>query len=150
MARPRKDPALKALKGTLRKDREPKAAPATIAGPMFAPVPLTSRALEHFDAIAALLANERRASQHHAHVVALLAQRLDQAERLQLVIAAEGDTYQTISKGGLMHRARPEVAMLGDALRHIQALLCELMLSPTAAQRLGTQDAPTRNAFADL
>lgn len=154
MARPRKDPALKTLKGTLRKDREPKALAAAsaggIAGPMVAPVPLTPRALEHFDAIAALLAAERRASEHFAYTVALLAQRIDQAEQLQVTIAAAGVTYTTESKNGVMHRARPEVAMLSDAMRHQQALLSELMLSPTAAQRLGKAEAPAANPFAEI
>lgn len=150
MARPRKDLAVKALRGTLRKDREPKALAAPIAGAMVAPVPLTPRALEHFDSIAAMLKAEGRAHPHFAHSVALLAQRLDQAEQLQVAIAADGVTYQTMGKGGLMHRARPEVGMLSDAQRHIQALLSELMLSPTAAQRIARADKPKSNPFAEL
>lgn len=154
MARPRKDPKLKALTGTLRKDREPKAltpiAAGGIGGATVAPVPLTPKALEHFDRIAAMLAAEGRASPHFAYTVALLAQRIDQAERLQVVIAEEGDTYETHSYNGTMHRARPEVGMLSDALRHQQALLSELMLSPTAAQRLGTPGKPKTNYFSDL
>lgn len=155
MARPRKDPAVKTLRGTLRKDREPKAlapiAAGGIAGPMVAPVPLTPRALEHFDAIASLLAREGRASPQFGYTVALLSQRLDQAEQLQATIADEGSTYDTESaSGSIMHRARPEVAMLADALRHQQALLSELMLSPTAAQRIARPDKPKGNSFADL
>lgn len=150
MARPRKDVAVKQLRGTLRKDREPRAAPAAIAGPMVAPVPLSARALEHFDAIAAMLRAEGRASQHFTYTVALLAQRIDQAEQLQVMIADEGTTYETHSDNGTMHRARPEVAMLADALRHQQALLSELMLSPTAAQRVARPDKPAGNPFAEL
>jgi phage terminase small subunit len=151
MARPRKDPALKALRGTLRKDREPKTAPAAIAGPMVAPVPLRPRALEHYDRIAGMLAADGRASPHFADTVALLAQRLEQAERCQEVLAAEGDTYTTQSQAGsTMHRVRPEVAMLADALRHVQSLLSELMLSPTAALRIARPDKPAGNPFAEL
>ncbi|WP_394652341.1 P27 family phage terminase small subunit [uncultured Sphingomonas sp.] len=154
MARPRKDPAVKKLRGTLRKDREPKAlAPIDtggIAGPMVAPVPLTPRALEHFDVIAGMLAREGRASQQFAYTVAILAQRIDQAEQLQATIVDEGRTYETTSDNGTMYRARPEVAMLSDALRHQQALLSELMLSPTAAQRIARTDTPKGNAFAGL
>ena len=158
MARPRKDPALKALKGTLRRDREPKAAPAAIAGAMVAPVPLTPRALEHFDAIAGILAAENRASRHFGYVVALLAQRLDQLERLAEVLAKFGHTKESRSVKKVdgeevetvMLRARPEVAMFSDASRHVQALLSELMLSPTAAQRIARPDKPKDNAFAEL
>lgn len=151
MARPRKDPALKALRGTLRKDREPKRVAPAIAGPMVAPVPLSARALEHFDALAGMLRTEGRASQHFAFTVALLAQRIDQAERWQQVLAEEGETYTTQSaSGSTMHRVRPEVAMLADAMRHQQALLSELMLSPTAAQRIARPDKPRGNAFAEI
>lgn len=142
---------MKELRGTLRKDREPKAVAATIAGPMVAPVPLTPRALEHFDGIAGMLAAEGRASQHFGYTVAILAQRIDQAEQLQAELAEEGATYSTTTAAGdIMHRAYPQVAMLADALRHQQALLSELMLSPTAAQRVARADAPKRNSFADL
>jgi P27 family predicted phage terminase small subunit len=151
MARPRKDPALKALRGTLRKDREPKAVAAAIAGPMIAPVPLTERALKHFDRIAALLARENRASAQFGDTVALLAQRLDQVEAYQQRIADHGSTYETVSQSGsVMYRIRPEVTLLSDALRHIQSLLSELMLSPTAAQRIARPDAPKSNPFASL
>lgn len=151
MARPRKAVAVKELRGTLRRDREPKPASAEIAGPMVAPVPLSTRALEHFDAIAAMLRTEGRASQHFAYTVALLAQRLDQTERWQAVLAEEGETYTTESaSGSTMHRVRPEVAMLADAMRHTQALLSELMLSPTASQRIARPDKPAGNPFADL
>lgn len=162
MARPRKDPALKKLKGTLRKDREPMAlapiAEGGIAGPMVAPVPLSVRALEHFDRLSGLLAGEGRASPQFAYTVALLAQRLDQFEQLNEVVAKHGYTKLSTSVQMVddepieksMLRARPEVAMLADASRHIQSLLSELMLSPTAAQRLGNRDKPKGNAFAGL
>ena len=158
MGRPRKDVAVKTLRGTLRKDREPRPAPATIAGPMVAPVPLSTRALEHFDAIAAMLRSENRASQHFAYTVALLAQRLDQAEQLSIDIAQRGHTVETSRTKKVdgadvvttMIRANPSVAMLADAMRHTQALLSELMLSPTAAQRVARPDKPTGNPFADL
>lgn len=162
MARPRKDPALKALKGTLRKDREPKALAATgvagIAGPMVAPFPLMARALEHFDRIAGLLEAEGRASPHFAYTVALLAQRLEEMEVLSVAIAAEGHTKESRSVKKVdgkdvetvMLRARPEVAMRSETSRQIQSLLSELMLSPTAAQRLGKVERPKGNAFAEL
>lgn len=162
MARPRKDPALKALKGTLRKDREPRALAATgaaaIAGPMVAPMPLSERALAHFDHVAGLLEAEGRASQHFAYTVALLAQRLEEMETLSVAIAAGGHTSESRSVKKfdgkdvetVMLRARPEVAMRSEASRQIQSLLAELMLSPTAAQRLGSRDKPKGNAFAEI
>lgn len=151
MARPRKDPGLKTLRGTLRKDREP-AVPATaIVGPMIAPMPLTERALAHFDTVTRLLRAEGRSSQHFAYTVAIFAQRVDQIETLQETIAEEGTTYDTVSQSGsLMHRSRPEVQQLSDAMRHAQALLSELMLSPTAALRLGKAEKPKTNRFAEL
>ena len=151
MARPRKDPALKSLRGhSLRRDREPKASAIAAAGQMVAPTPLVPRALEHFDVIVALLAKEGRASQHHAYTVALLAMRIEQIESLSSTIADEGSTYETHGESGTVHRPRPEVAMRTDAMRHAQALLSELMLSPTAALRLGAAEKPKTNRFAEL
>lgn len=118
---------------------------------MVAPSPLTVRALEHFDRIAAMLEKEGRSSQHFAYTVALLAQRISEIEVLQEILADLGSTYDTVSaSGSVMHRARPEVTMRADAMRHAQSLLSELMLSPTAALRLGKAEKPKTNRFAEL
>ena len=47
-------------------------------------------------------------------------------------------------------RARPEVAMLSDAMRHSQSLIGELMLNPAAALRIASGHKPDAGAFDDF
>lgn len=155
MARPRKDPERKLLTGTLRPDREPTPIDAAMTGPMAAPTMLSEHARAHFERIAGLLEAQSRSSPYFVDVVALLAQRLEQIERFQTVLSIEGDTARSTSlrmvgKEAIrteMIRARPEVAMLSDAMRHAQTLLTELMLSPTAAMKIAPPKAPETNEF---
>lgn len=155
--RRRKAPELKKLAGTLRKDREtgPAAAvpvPAgTGPGPMIAPMHLSDLAQLVFADLASMLEQEMRASPHYAQHVALLAQRLEQVQRFQAVLETEGDTYETrTATGGRMIRARPEVAMLSDAMRQAQSLIGELMLNPSAALRIASGHKPAAGAFDDF
>ncbi len=116
---------------------------------------LSDFACAHFERIAGLLEAQGRSSPYFCDVVALLAQRFEQIERFQAVLALEGDTARSTSIRKMgdqlvkteMIRARPEVAMLSDAMRHAQALLVELMLSPTAAMKLAAPKAPEANEF---
>lgn len=155
--RRRKDPKLKALAGTLRKDREPPpaerpAVPATAGpGPMVCPMHLSDLAQLIFRDLATLLEEQGRSAPEYAQHVALLAQRLEQVQRFQAAIETEGDTYETkTASGGRMIRARPEVAMLSDAMRQAQSLIGELMLNPSAALRIASGHKPQPGAFDDF
>jgi len=156
--RKRKAPELKALAGTLRKDRElvPATPPAPVpAGdgqqPMIAPLHLSDLAQLMFGELARLLEEQGRSAPEYAQHVALLAQRLEQIQRFQAVLETEGDTYETLTAaGGRMIRARPEVAMLSDAMRQAQSLIGELMLNPSAALRIASGHKPMAGAFDDF
>lgn len=156
--RRRKDPELKALAGTTRKDREVAIGAAPSEAPMIAPLHLSDLAQLHFGSIAQILAEQQRASAHYAEHVALLAQRLEQIQRYQSVIEVEGDTFvsesvKMVAKRPVitrMVRARPEVAMLSEAMRHAQSLLSELMLNPAAALRIASGHKPEAGAFDDF
>lgn len=146
--RKRKEPALKKLAGTLRPDRDGKSEVPAPGGAMICPLHLSDLAQLHFGSIAKMLEAEQRASPHYAEHVALLALRLEQIQRFNAVIEDEGDTYESrTSTGGLMIRARPEVAMLSDAMRQAQSLIAELMLNPSAALRLASGHKPEKGAF---
>lgn len=119
---------------------------------MIAPIHLSSLAQLLFADIAGMLEAQGRAEPQFAQVVALLAQRLEQIQRWQSVLEMAGDTctsttirkvdgQQVVTE---MIRARPEVGMLSDAMRQAQSLLGELMLSPSAAMKIGSgkKDAP--------
>ncbi len=142
--RPRKAPELKALAGTDRPDRELAIGEEPKAGAMICPLHLSDLAQLHFASIALILEEQGRSSPHFAEHVALLAQRLEQIQRYQAVIEVEGDTFTSESAKKVdgdtvitrMVRARPEVAMLNEAMRHTQSLLTDLMLTPAAALRI--------------
>lgn len=162
--RKRKDPKLKKLAGTLRKDRDPvPALPAPVpAGsgvePMICPMHLSDLAQLIFGELARELERQGRSSPEYAQHVALLAQRLEQVQRFQAVLETEGDTYTSFvtkkvdgeSITSKRIYARPEVAMLSDALRHAQSLIGELMLNPSAAMRLASGHRPQNGAFDDF
>lgn len=157
--RKRKDPALKQLAGTDRKDRDLAPGPAGDGvEPMIAPMYLGDLEQLIFGSIVLLLEKANRASPDYCEHVALLAIRLAQVQRLNAVLEMEGDTFRsrTVKKiGGKdvefeMIRARPEVAMLSDAMRQAQSLIGELMLNPSAALRLASGHKPAAGAFDDF
>lgn len=148
--RKRLEPAVKRLRGTERADRDGEAPPPAIIGTMHAPMHLSELAQLLFGSIAQILEQQGRASPHYVEIVALLAQRLEQIQRWQAVLEVEGDTYESTTQHGFMIRKRPEVQMLGDAMRHAHALLAELMITPATALRLGEGQKPEDNPFKAL
>ena len=156
--RKRKEPALKALMGTERKDRDLAVGDALADGPMICPLHLSDLAQLHFANIARVLEEQKRSSPHYAEHVALLALRLEQIQRYQAALEIEGDTFtseRASNVGGQlvvtkMVRARPEVNMLSEAMRHAQSLLGELMLNPAAALRIASGHKPEAGAFDDF
>lgn len=156
--RKRKDPALKLLAGTDRADRELEMPDQVAIGKMVPPMHLGDLEQLTFGSIAEILEQQGRASPHFAEHVALLAVRLSQIQRLKAVLEMEGDTFtsETIKSAGKlavvtrMVRARPEVAMLSDAMRQAQSLLAELMLNPSAALRLASGEKPPAGEFDDF
>jgi phage terminase small subunit len=134
------------------------ALPATKGPAMIPPLHLSDLAQLLFADIAGMLETQGRADPQFAQVVALLAQRLEQIQRWQAVLEMAGDTCtsKTVKKVGgeqvvtEMIRARPEVSMLSEAMRHAQSLLGELMLSPSAAMKLGGGKGEGAGEFDDF
>lgn len=153
--RRRKDPALKV---EVRPDRDLVVGEGAPEGAMICPLHLSDLAQLHFKSIALILEEQKRASPHYAEHVALLAQRLEQIQRFQAVLESSGDTFESTTARKVdgetvytrMVRARPEVAMLSDAMRHAQSLLSELMLNPAAALRIAAGHKPEAGAFDDF
>lgn len=162
------DPELKKLRGTARADRDLggdaklPAIPADGPRPMIAPLYLGELEQLLFANIAGLLEEQGRAAPEYAEHVGLLAVRLAQIQRFQAVLETEGDTFstksvKTVTKDGktdyvisTMVRARPELAMLADAMRQAQSLIGELMLNPSAALRIASGHQPKAGAFDDF
>lgn len=149
---------LKQLAGTDRKDRQVTASDQSGDGPMICPLHLSDLAQLHFKTLADILADQNRSSPHFAEHVALCALRLEQIQRYQAVLETEGDTFTSESIKKVdgqtvitrMVRARPEAAMLSDAMRHAQSLLGELMLNPASAMRIASGHKPQAGGFEDF
>lgn len=157
--RRRKSPEIKETQGTYRADRDAKVNEDVPLGSMIAPLHLSEIERNYFAQIAGILGEQKRASPHYAEHVGLLALRLAQIARFQAVLEMSGDTFTTKTTrkvdGELvvfeMVRARPEVTMLSDALRHAQSLLGELMLNPSAALKMASgHKAEADNEFGDF
>jgi len=156
--RPRKAPALKQLAGTDRADRQLAISEDVPIGPMIVPMHLSDLEQLYFTNVAQMLEQQKRASPHFAEHVALLAQRLAQIQRWKSVLEVEGDTHTSTTVRVVdgkalttsMVRARPEVKMLSDAMRHAQSLLGELMLNPAAALRIASGHKPQAGDFDDF
>lgn len=157
--RKRKSPEIKETQGTYRADRDAKVNEDVPLGSMIAPLHLSDVERNYFAQIAMMLEEQKRASPHYAEHVGLLALRLAQIARFQAVLEMSGDTFTTRTVRKIdgqevvfeMVRARPEVAMLSDAMRQAQSLLGELMLNPSAALKLASgHKAEEANEFGDF
>ncbi|MCL4068347.1 phage terminase small subunit P27 family [Pseudomonas sp. GX19020] len=138
---------LKLVKGTAQKCRMNPEAPAANVGTATAPAWLSERAAELFDQISATLLGMGIASPDDQHVLSLVASRIEEVEILTAVIEDAGRTYQT--EAGLW-KARPEVAMRNEAMRHAQSLLAEFGLTPAARSKVSAGKPAEKNPFGAL
>lgn len=138
---------LKLVKGTAQKCRMNPNAPVPNAGTASAPNWLSERATEIFDQVSATLLGMGVASPDDMHALSLAASRIEEVEILTAVIEDAGRTYQT--EAGLW-KARPEVAMRNEAMRHAQSLLAEFGLTPAARSKVSAGKPVDANPFAAL
>jgi len=141
-----KPDALKQLLGTAQPCRMNFDAPPGSKMLPVAPAWLSERATEIFDDLLVLLEEMKIASGSDAVMLSMLASRIEEVEQLTAVIEDGGRVYvskaetTTGEDGALvvkqMVRARPEVGMRNEALRHVQSLLAEFGLSPAARSRV--------------
>lgn len=142
---------LKIMSGEKRPCRLNKNEPEVAYGFAEPPAWLSETAAQHFRRISATLDRMQIASPDDADNLAMLASRLEEIEICTAVIEDSGRTYQTTTQGGdLMHRARPEVAMRNEAMRHAQSLLSEFGLSPAARSKVSASSQSSDNPFAAI
>ncbi len=112
---------------------------------------LSARAKEIFALYATRLNEMGYASASHTEALALLAMRQDEVETHTRVIDKEGTSYKTKSVAGQkILKPRPEVAMRSEAARHLQSLLAEFGLSPSAATKIVVPRRQMKNPFKAL
>ncbi|WP_108484341.1 phage terminase small subunit P27 family [Oceaniglobus ichthyenteri] len=142
---------LKIIAGTARPDRmNPDAPPANI-GTANAPEWLSERVAEIFTQLSATLLGMGIASPDDQAALAMLASRLEEIEICTAVIEDAGRTYATTATSGdKLIRARPEVAMRNEAMRHAQSLLSDFGLTPAARSKVSAGKTAEENPFAAL
>ena len=142
---------LKVIAGTARPDRMNSDAPAANLGTAEPPEWLSERATEIFSQLSATLHGMGIASPDDQAALAMLASRLEEIEICTAVIEDAGRTYcTTATSGDKLVRARPEVSMRSEALRHAQSLLAEFGLTPAARSKVSAGRPAEKNPFAAL
>lgn len=151
---------LKLITGTAQPCRMNPGAPGSIDEPLDAPAWLSERAAEIFNDLAAIIDKMGLGSGSDNSMLALLASRIEEVEICTAVIEDGGRVYvskeetTTATDGTLvvkqMVRARPEVGMRNEAMRHVQTLLSEFGLSPAARSRVSAAKVDQGNEFDQL
>lgn len=112
---------------------------------------LSERASEWFRKTLAILDGMGIASADHVDMLSLAAARYDDVLDCTAVIEDLGRIYVTVSvTGSRMFKARPEVAMRSEAMRHLQSLLAEFGLSPSAVGKVSAPPGERENPFAEF
>lgn len=143
---------IKLVKGTAKKHRMNADAPATNAGIPAPPEWLSERAIEIFYRLSAILSSMGVASPDDEAALAILASRMEEIELCTAFIEDNGRTYERRDESGalIMARARPEVGMRSEAMRHAQSLLSEFGLTPSARSKVSAGKPGEDNPFAAL
>jgi P27 family predicted phage terminase small subunit len=116
-----------------------------------APDYLNARAKEIFALYATRLNEMGYASASHTEALALIAIRQDEVERYTKLIDEKGSSYKTKSATGqTIFKARPEVAMRSEALRHLDSMQGNFGLNPSAATKIVVPRRQKKNPFKAL
>jgi len=150
MGRKPKPDHLKILSGTAQKCRMNPDAPPANTGVASCPDWLSDRAAEIFANLSAVLLGMGIASPDDQHALAMLASRLEEVELMTAVIEDGGRVYEQKDDEGnvRMVRARPEVGMRNEAMRHAQSMLAEFGLTPAARSKVSAGKPIQENPFA--
>ncbi|NCC04921.1 MAG: P27 family phage terminase small subunit [Proteobacteria bacterium] len=119
---------------------------------MTAPKTLSDSARVHFVALKVQVAEMGLDSATFTELLALAAERMEEIDECNAIIAEYGRIIETTTEAGsVLLRANPAVTMRNEAMRHLQSLLAEFGLTPTAAARVGAKKKDTRpQGFSDL
>lgn len=151
MGRPRKPDHLKIVAGTAQPCRMNPDAPTPSSDLPEPPGWLSERAAEWFRGTLGILSGMGIASADHVDMLSLAASRYDEILDCQAVIEDLGRTYTVeMVSGSIGYKARPEVAMKNEAMRHLQSLLSEFGLSPSAVGKVSAPPGDRTNPFAEF
>jgi P27 family predicted phage terminase small subunit len=137
---------VKQLRGTLRKHRVNPAEPMPSPGAPSIPSTLPEPARPAWRWLVRLLTSMRIITKADGPVLFLAACRLTDYQELSRDVAVNGRTFSTTTESGsVMHRPRPEMALMTAAWRDAMATLVQLGLTPSSRSRVskvGNPDTP--------
>lgn len=149
--RKRKPDHLKVVAGTAQPCRMNPDAPVPSKALPDPPEWLSPRASEWFQRTLAILDGMGIASADHVDMLSIAATRYDEVLDCSAVIEDLGRVYfATTISGSKVPKARPEVAMRNEAMRHFQSLLAEFGLSPSAVGKVSAPPGERENPFAEF
>lgn len=148
--RKRKPDHLKVVSGTDQPCRMNPDAPEPSQALPEPPEWLSERAAEWFLKVVAILDGMGIASADHVDMLSLAATRYDEVLECTAIIEDLGRTYMVMAiSGSRTYKARPEVAMRNDAMRHLQSLLAEFGLSPASVAKVSVPAGQRHDPFAE-
>lgn len=151
VGRKRKPDHLKVVSGTAQPCRMNPNAPAPSSDLPEPPDWLSERAAEWFLKTVGILDGMGIASADHVDMLSLAATRYDEVLECTAVLEDLGRVYTTVMiSGSVQFKARPEVAMRNDAMRHLQSLLAEFGLSPATVSKVSAPPGERENPFAEF
>lgn len=107
---------------------------------MTAPENLSEAARAHFSTLKESVAQLGLDSATYTEALALAAMRMEEIDQCDLLITEHGRIIVTTKENGEpLLRANPAVTMRNEAMRHLQSLLAEFGLTPTAATRVSAR-----------
>lgn len=125
---------LKVLKGTHQPCRDKQDAPEAPKSKPAPPAWLSKRGKQIFHLMVKRQAGLGIESATYTEPLALLAARLEEVELMTKALDDHGSVTYTTPTGSI--KARPEVALRNEAMRHAQSLLSECCLTHTSSQRI--------------
>jgi P27 family predicted phage terminase small subunit len=134
--RPRKPTALKKLGGTAQPSRLNPLEPVPAVALGHPPEWLSTTAKEYWQEIGGILLQMKLVSYGDTAAMTLLCDVLAQWVSVRVTIAKKGRVYQVLSEGGMLFKARPEVAMEADLWRRAQRMLVEFGLTPASRSKV--------------
>ena len=150
MGRPRKPTHLKIIAGTAQPCRLNPDEPVPSSHPPAPPAWLSHRATEIFHETTADMDRMGTLGMEWSSVIADYASCREEVEICTGIIEDLGRVYTTQGQNGMMHRARPEVAMRSDAMRRAQVLRSELGLGPASKSKVSAAKKLEQNPFKDF
>lgn len=148
MPRKKLPTAMKMLKGTAQPCRMNPNEPVTTVVLLTCPSYLDRQGKKSFAEFADMLARMQVTAHSDQKALGILADRYAKYLEMRKLIRKEGSTYTTMNTQGTeIHRTRPEVAIMNDALKDVLKLMSEFGLTPSSRAKVSAINVNHEDPF---